>query len=248
MTLKSCLPAMLVLVFVSAACQPVASSPPAPTSIGAPSVEPSITPSLFPSTPAPIATPAPALRSFTEEFDGDFPYWSFLQVDNGQPAARPIAEAGFLVFDLPGSNQWAYALYGGPDYADVRLDAQVQVRLGTDGAMGLVCRYSEGAGWYEFNIYPDQTYMLLYGQWLAGGVARYTPLVHSESEKINSDKNEIGLSCAKDTLIPFVNGIQMRTWRETKFGLQNGKIGISVASFEDKPFMAAYDWVKVSEP
>ncbi len=241
-------------MILCAACQPALTQTPAPLSptprgtplagTGAPSPESSL--SRLP--PAATETRAPAPRLFTEEFDANLPYWSFLQVDNGQPAASPSADAGFLVFDLPGPDQWAYAVYGGPDYADVRLDAQVQVRLGAEGALGLVCRYSEEAGWYEFNIYPDQTYMLLFGQWLAEGIARYTPLMRGESEKINSEANEIGLRCANDTLTPFINGVQMRMWREAKFGLRDGKIGISVASFEDTPFMAAYDWVKVSEP
>lgn len=190
----------------------------------------------------------PALRDFTEEFNGSLPYWAFLQIDNGQPTAGPSAEGGFLVFDLPAANQWTYALYGGQDYAEVRVDARVEIRTGSDGAAGVVCRYSEKDGWYELNVYADQTYMLLFGQWLAQGVARYTPLYRGESEKIRSDANEIGLLCEGDTLTPFINGVQMRKWQEKKFGLESGKIGISAASFADVPFSVAYDWVKVSEP
>ena len=52
--------------------------------------------------------------------------------------------------------------------------------------------------------------------------------------------------CQGNTLTPFINGVQMRIWQENKFGLKEGKIGISAASFADVPFTTAYDWVKVS--
>lgn len=171
-----------------------------------------------------------------------------MQIDNGDSFSGPSVEAGTLVFDLPASNQWAYALYSGPDYADVRVDAKVEVRSGGDGAVGVVCRYSEKNGWYEFNIYADQTYTLLFGQWLTQGVARYTPVFKSSSEKIQSGTNEIGLLCQGDVLTPFINGVQMRQWDEQKYGLQQGKIGISASSFQNIPFTAAFDWVKVSQP
>ncbi len=157
-------------------------------------------------------------------------------------------DSGLLVFDLPLPNQWVYAIYGGQDYADVRVDAQVETRAGADGALGIVCRYNESEGWYEFNIYADQTYELLFGQWLTQGVARYTPIYRGKSEKVKADANEIGLLCEGDVLTPFINGVQMRKWEEKKFGLKRGKIGLSASSFENAPLTIAYDWLKVSEP
>ena len=240
--------ALLGLTLLMAACRPSTGAPPSPAQTDAPSLEPTAIPSRIPVTPTLTATLAPAPRFFTEQFGGSLPYWAFLQIDNGQPATGPSAEGGFLVFDLSAPNQWVYALYGGPDYEDVRLDAQVEVRSGRDGAIGLVCRYSEKDGWYELNVYADQTYELLFGQWLTQDVARYTPIYRGNSEKIKSDANEIGLLCEGDTLTPFINGVQLRKWQDRKYALKRGKIGISAASFEDVPFMSAYDWGKVSEP
>ncbi len=206
------------------------------------------TPTPVPTVPTPTLTPAPAPLFFTEQFRVTPPYWDFLQVDNGQPFAEPGVQDGFLVFDLAATNQWAYGLYEGHDYADVTVETQSQYRTLGDGAVGLVCRYDLTKGWYEFNIYADRTYELLYGQWLTPGVARYTPLYHGESEKIQSDENRIGLRCQGNALTPFVNGTQLRTWTELKFGLAEGKAGLAVSSFEDAPFTIAFDWIKVSEP
>ncbi|MBI1794219.1 MAG: hypothetical protein HYR70_08495 [Chloroflexi bacterium] len=247
--MKRTLTLTLLGFFLLAACQSAATTTPlASTSTVAPSPKPTAIPSPSPvPTAAPTATLVPAPRTFEEQFDANPQYWSFLQIDNGQPFPGPGVEAGNLVFDLNAPNQWAYALYGGQDYLNVRVDAQVEVRAG-DGAVGIVCRYSEKDGWYEFNIYSDQTYMLLFGQWLRPGVAHYMPMYRGESEKIKSGTNEIGLLCDGDTLTPFVNGVQMKKWQELKFGLKNGGIALSSASFNAVPFTIAYDWVKVSEP
>lgn len=213
---------------------------PLPTGTATPS------PSPLPPTATPTLPPAP--RTFTEQFDGSLPYWSSLQIDFGTPAAAPKPENGLLVFGLSSSNQWVYDFYNVADYSDIRVDAQVEGSAGGDGAVGIVCRYSEQAGWYEFNIYADQTYELLYGQWLAKGVARYTPMFRGVSPKIKGDTNQIGLICQGNILTPYINGTQMRIWQDNKFGLTSGKIGISAASFSIVPFTAAFDWVKVSQP
>ncbi len=171
-------------------------------------------------------------------------------MDNGQQAPFPGVDSGSLVFNLPLSYQWSYALYSVPNYKDVRVDALVDVTAGagTDGAAGIVCRYQEDQGWYEFNIFSDQTYTLLFGQWLSPGVARYTPMYKGSSEKIQSGTNQIGLICQGDILTPFINQVQMRQYDARKVGLTQGEIGLSAASFADIPFRAAFDWVKVSLP
>lgn len=238
----------ILLALMSAACQPaVATATATPGATREPSVgaKPSAPPAetLQP----PTSTAAPGPRAFTEDFATDLSQWSFVQVDNGSAAPDPGLSAGYLRFDLTAPNQWLYAIYMPQTYADVRLDAQATVG-GTSGAAGVVCRYSEQNGWYEFNIYPDQTYVLLYGQWLAPGVARFTPLFRSASEKIQAGENDIGLLCQGNILTPFINGVQMRQNVENKFGLTTGKVGLSAASFETAPMAILVDTVKVTEP
>jgi hypothetical protein len=251
--MKSCL-AISLLLCVACAANPVLGNAPATPALGQGNTSTAVPSTLTippPSATAEPATPTiePPQRDFTEDFDGTLPYWSFLQVDNGRPADLPTVDGGFLRFDLPQPNQWVYALYGAQEYPDVRVDALVTTSAGQGGAAGIVCRYSEKNGWYEFNIYADQTYVLLFGQWLkAGAVARYTPIVRSASEKIKTGENEIGLECKGDILTPFINGTQMMRREEKLFGLTSGQIGISASSFEAVPLQISYDWVKISEP
>jgi hypothetical protein len=241
---------LLVLMTV-AACQPAATAEPvAATSTPSPAATATSTSTPQPS-PVPLtatARPLPAQRVFKEDFSQDSPYWSFLQVDTGQPPALPQVNSGFLLFDLPAPNQWVYAFYEPFEYTDVRLDAAVQVRTGGQGTPGLVCRYDAQRGWYEFDLHEDQTYVLLYGQWLAEGVARYAPLFRAGSEKIHPAENEIGLLCQGDTLTPYINGTQLRRYQEKTFGLTSGKIGVVASGFEDGPVAIAYDWVQAALP
>ena len=241
----------LLLALIAAACQPAATAVPVaataaflPTATGTSTP----TPSPIPPTPTVTLTVAPPARLFTEDFDGQPPHWSYLQVNADQSEGLPQINAGFLQFDVAAPNQWIYGIYDPIEYADVRVEAAVQVRGGEYATPGLVCRYDKTKGWYELDILEGQTYVLLFGQWLADGVARYTPIVRAQSEKIQPAENEIGLVCEGDTLTPFINGTQLRRRQETLFGLTSGKVGVAASAFEEVPAVIAFDWVKVSEP
>ncbi len=162
--------------------------------------------------------------------------------------AAPEIRDGFLVFTLAAPNQWAYAVYSGPDTANVEVEARVQNRTGGDGAAGILCRYDKVAGWYELDVFTDGTYEVLYGRWLAAGIASYTPLYRGESNAMGADENDIGLQCRGNSLAPSINGQALKQWQELKFGLKQGKVGLSVSSFADVPLSVGFDWVKVAAP
>jgi hypothetical protein len=139
-------------------------------------------------------------------------------------------------------------LYDGQDYDDVRVEATLTFGEGGQGSVGLICRYDQDAGWYEFNIYPDQTYALLFGQWLADGVTRYTPMVVAESEHIQPTVNDLTLVCASQVLTPYINGVQLRARAETVHPLAHGGVGVAVASLDFAPVVIAVERVRVAEP
>ena len=240
----------LLYLFVPAiflfACQPAKRAPLPPTETATPSPEMTATLEPTVTTVMTVTTLPPALRDFTETFDTPSPYWSAFGTNHIDPDVQ--LQNGFVVFNLTQSNDWADTIYIGQSYQDVRVDAQVEVRAGNDGAVGIVCRYSQISGWYEFNIYADQTYMIMYGQWLSPGIARYTPLRRFNSEKIKTGANQIGLVCQGNTLTPYINNVRMRVYEDNKVGLKDGNIGLTASSFTDVPFVAAFDWAKVSEP
>ena len=158
------------------------------------------------------------------------------------------AGSGSLRLNLGAANLWALAVYEPHTYTDVRLDALVDLGTSGEAAAGLICRHDRAAGWYEFNIYADNTYALLFGEWLAEGVARYTPLVVSESEAIRPGANKIGLACEGSVLTPYINGVQLRRRQEALHVLHQGQVGVSAASFETAPLDIVIDWIRVSSP
>jgi len=145
---------------------------------------------------------------------------------------------------------WAYAIYDAQVYDPVRVDARFTNQAASPASIGLICRYSETDGWLEYNVSTDGTYNVLYGQWLANGIADYLPVLSAASNAIqpSGSSQEIGLVCSGATLSLFVDQTLIRSVDVSRFELTTGKVGITVSSFENVPVIAAFDWVRVSEP
>ena len=157
-------------------------------------------------------------------------------------------ENDFLRIDISTPDTWYYAIHNAHEYSSVFVSAKFS---GTPtGSLGVICNYDELKGWYEFSLASDGIYSILFGQWLADGIAEYTPIAVDDSEYLK-DGNlsyEIGLTCQDDTLLPYINGKLFDKVDVIRYGLTEGKIGISASSFGEVPMIATFDWVKVEEP
>ena len=242
------------LLFITA-CQAVVNAPATAQSSPSATIPVSPTPTLVPATdtPAPTATseftPTPLARLFTNEFDAPLTGWVILQTGNESPPAVKTENSN-LILQMDSPFTWAYAVYEAQEYADVRVDARFSNQAGSPASIGLICRYSETDGWFEYNVYSDGTYSVLYGQWLASGIADYLPVLSSASNMIqpSGTSQEIGLLCSGTTLSLFIDQTLIRSVDVSRFALTVGKVGITASSFENIPVIAAFDWVKVSEP
>jgi hypothetical protein len=116
--------------------------------------------------------------------------------------------------------------------------------------MGLLCRYSDEDGWFEYNVSTDGTYNVLYGRWLADGIADYLPIVSGSSKAIQPSGalQQIGLICSGTTLSLFIDQTPLRRVDVSRYELSQGKVGITASSYENVPVAAAFNWVTVSEP
>jgi len=198
-------------------------------------------------TPAPTLTPTPVPLFFTDDFNGDMGAWVSFQT-GGIESPTVKLENDLLRIDLPTPNTWYYAIHNAHEYSSVFVSAKF---LGTpSGSLGVICNYDESKGWYEFNIASDGTYSILFGQWLAQGIAQYTPIEVEGSEYLKDGKleYEIGLACQDDTLLPYINGKLFRKVDVSRFGLTEGKVGITASSFKEVPMIATFDRVWVDEP
>jgi hypothetical protein len=198
-------------------------------------------------TPAPTLTPTPLPLFFTEEFNTDLGAWTSFQT-GGAEAPTVNLENDLLRIDFSSPNNWYYAIHNAHEYSGVSVSAKFS---GTPtGSLGVICDYSETKGWYEFNLASDGTYSVLFGQLLAQGVAQYLPIATETSEYLQPGNlaYEIGLTCQENTLLLFINGKLFRTLDVTRYGLTEGRIGITASSFDEIPMIATFDWVKVGEP
>ncbi len=240
------------LILLTACNVPTATpaAPLLPTATFAPTSVPSATVPPQPTvSPTPEFTATPLPRFFTDEFDTLQAGWTILQA--GSDAAPTVkAENSALFLQMSSPYTWAYALYGAQDYDNVRLDTQFVNQAGSPASIGLVCRYSDSDGWFEYNVLTDGTYSVLHGKWLANGIADYFPIASGSSSAIqlSGTPQEIGLLCSGTTLSLLVNQNVLRNIDVSRYKPTQGKVGIAAASFENAPVVAAFNWVKVSKP
>lgn len=236
------------------ACQGAAPTPidsPMPTSTV--SATETSTPVPVTDTPAPTPTieftPTPLPRLFTNEFDSALTGWVILQTGNDAPP-NIKTENSSLILQMDSPFMWVYAVYGAQDYGDIRIDARMTNQAGSPASLGLICDYNETDGWLEYNVSSDGTYNVLYGHWLANGIADYLPVLSASSNAIlpSGSSQEIGLICSGTTLSLLIDQTLIRNVDVSRFELSGGKVGVTASSFENAPVVAAFDWVRVSEP
>lgn len=231
-------------------CQPAVATTVAPlfptATVSPTSIPPTNTPAPTP-TLEPTLTPLP--RLFTNEFDSSLAGWVILQ--SGSDSVPNVkTENSSLILEMDTPYTWSYAIYGAQDYGNIRIDARFVNQAGSPAAIGLLCRYSEMDGWFEYNISTDGTYNVLLGKWLANGIADYQPILSGSTNAIqpSGTPQEIGLICSDTTLSLFIDQTTIRRVDVSRYELAQGKVGITVSSFENTPVTAAFDWVKVSAP
>ncbi|MBI5351155.1 MAG: hypothetical protein HZB50_00795 [Chloroflexi bacterium] len=240
--------ALLGLFLVS--CSPSAVTPTSQVDLSSPTApaqtptEPATATQTF--TPPPTFTSTPYPMYFTEDFNADLNSWEFFQT-GGSTIPKAMTENSQLRIDFTSSDTWYYAIQNAHEYSSVAISAKVDGN--PSGSIGLVCDYNESKGWYEFSVASDGTYSVLYGQWLAQDIAQYTPIATDTTNHLaaGSLNHTIGMTCQGDTLFLYINGRLFRTLDVSRYGLAQGKIGITASSFDEIPMSAFVDWVSVSE-
>jgi hypothetical protein len=198
-------------------------------------------------TPAPTLTSTPVPLFFTDDFNSDLGAWVSFQT-GGVESPSVKLENDFLRIDFSTPDTWYYAIHSAHDYPAVFVSAKFS---GTPtGSLGVICNYDEAKGWFEFNVASDGTYTILFGQWLADGIAQYTPIANETSEYLKDGKleYEIGLTCQGNLLLPHINGKLFRKVDVSRFELTTGRVGVNASSFGEIPMIATFDWFKVEEP
>lgn len=191
--------------------------------------------------PTSTSTPEPPPRYFTDEFTNDSTYWKFLQTGGTSlPTTTFINDT--LQIDISSPDTWMIGIHNANTYNNVFI--QTKANITSTGSFGLICRYNEN-GWYEFNVYSDGTYNLLYGKQLTEGVARYIPLSTEFSGHI-TPSSQIGLNCQDNSLLLYVNDNLVKRIDVTNYGLGEGQVGITASSVTEATVIN-FEWIKISE-
>lgn len=235
-----------------AACQPAtATQTPEPPLFPTATLPPTPIPATNTPVPTPTLEPSPTPfpRFFTDQFDSSLAGWVILQAGN-EAVPNVSTENNSLRLQMDAPHTWLYALYGAQDYADVRLETQFVNSALSPAFFGLVCRYSETDGWFEYNVSTDGAYNVLYGKWLSVGVADYLPIIDGSSKQIgqSGETQQIGLTCSGAVLQLYINGVLVRSVDVSRYELTEGKAGLAASSFENVPVVAVFDWITISEP
>jgi len=241
---------LLGFLLLTSACQPATSTPAPllfPTSTLQPTPIPATASHQPSSTPAPSSTPFP--RFFIEQFDSSLAGWVILQAGNDS-VPNVKSEKSNLSLQMDSPYTWLYALYGAQDYSNIHIDAQFTNRALTPSSAGLMCRYSDADGWFEYNVSTDGTYNVLYGRWLSVGIAEYLPISDGTSNKIqpSGSTQTVGLTCSDSTLWLYINDTLIRKVDVSRYEPTEGKIGLAASSFENTPIVIGFDSVTLSEP
>ena len=207
-------------------------------------------------TAAPTEPPAPQVQQFfTEEFDSPLSSdWSIFTVtgsDKADPDKVTVeAKDGKLVWDFESEWVYYYLFYGAFKYEDVKLDVRADNLGRNNNNISLICRYDPDVGWYEFNIANNGLYDIYYAEVTTSGKISYNRITNGGSNAIKQGKevNEYSISCKGDELSLTINGDEVNSIVEKKYGLSDGQVGVSVSSFNVLPILIEMDWVKISEP
>ena len=209
-----------------------------------------------PTEPPATEPPAPqAQQFFNEEFDsplsGD---WDVLTVTGSTKAdadkVTVEAKNGKLVWNFDSEQVYYYLFYNAFEYEDVRLDVRADNRGRNNNSISLICRNDPDVGWYEFNIANNGLYDILYAEVANDGDISYETIANGGSNAINQGKavNEYSIECQGSQLTLFINGDEVTSIKEGKYGLRSGRVGVSVSSFNVLPILIEMDWIKISEP
>jgi hypothetical protein len=246
-----------IIMVVSLACGIGGGDEPAPAPEPAPVQEeaPPPAPEVPTNTPEPVAQ-----QYYTETFDGDTSLWTYFLVD-GTKSVPAFSEDDFgtmfvgtdggrLVYDFESEGQWAYVTYDGYEYDNVHLTVVAENRGVNNNNVSLICRYTPDEGWYEFNIANNGLYWLYHGIIRSDGAVIYTELADGGSNKIKAGKevNTYEMICKDRTLSLIINGYETREYDENNYALRDGKIGVSVSSFNILPVKVEINEVTISQP
>ncbi|GIK09473.1 MAG: hypothetical protein JETCAE02_14830 [Anaerolineaceae bacterium] len=208
-----------------------------------------------PTAEPPTATLLPSTGSyFKEDFNSDVlgSWTNFITTGttkSDKSKAKHSIENGKLTFNMTDNYLYSYLIYDGQTYDDVRVEVSFDNRGKNNNNVSLICRYSED-GWYEFNIASNGLFNILAYDATGAVHKGYNTVYSSGSTAIKAGKetNVYRAICSGRNLSLYINGTEAANFVEKKFGYTNGKVGLSVSSFNVYPIIVDIDYFDIAKP
>jgi hypothetical protein len=185
---------------------------------------------------------------FTEEFDQD-PAWDYFLTAGDEDQITVTFEDSLMKFDLEEVEIYAYYIYEGQEYEDVRIDMRAENRGKNNNNVSLICRASD-EGWYEFSTEGGGLWYLYAVTINEEKKAVYHRLQNGGTLALKQGKevNEYGMTCEGREISLTINGDDFMTFEDKKYDLRSGFVGFNISSLNVTPIIVEVDWFKISEP
>jgi len=185
---------------------------------------------------------------FKEEFDSSaaLDNWDSFTLGDGSDSDLVVEqEDDHLLVDLGDENLYFYYMYLPYEYDDVSLTMSAENRGRNNNNVSLVCRMnSDGTNWYEFSVESG-------GLWYLYAVDDgYNIVANGGTNALKQGKevNEYQLVCDGDEISMYINGDEVKTLEETKYGFNEGLVGFNISSLNVLPITVEVNWFDISKP
>jgi hypothetical protein len=197
----------------------------------------------------PLPTPNPF---FIEEFNTDLATWFEFMTSGDSRMVEWKLEGGALavqLFKREGNLPRFYLVNDAFTYSDVKVEAVVTNRGNNSNGVGLICRYSN-IGWYEVQVSNSQTFAIYVVDNVGIVSQGYNLIVTNDFNKIKSgpSTNVYSMVCKGDVISLYVNDALAWEFTDTKYGLAEGKVGLSAWSPQKLPVNVDIETLTVSAP
>lgn len=185
---------------------------------------------------------------FTEEFESSFvaENWQYFTLGSGDDSDLVIQqESDHLLFDLGDEDLYVYYIYTPYIYEDVSIALNAENRGRNNNNVSLICRMNEeGTSWYEFSVESG-------GVWYLYAMdGKYNILANGGTTALKQGRevNEYRMDCDGSEIALYVNGKEIRTVKDTKYGFDEGAVGFNISSLNVLPITVEVNSFEIAQP
>jgi hypothetical protein len=203
-------------------------------------------------TVTPIPTPTRIRAFFTEEFDKGYPvnHWQVFNLGRGQMGNLAVQQQDdHLLFDLTDEDVYVYYMFTPYTYTNVSISLEAENLGSNNNNVSLVCRMnSDASKWYEFSVTNSGLWNLFA---VDNGMYHIIGSGGTNFLKLGQETNEYQMICNGTQIRMLINGNEVKTITDGKYGFNEGFVGFNVSSLKGYsvlPITVAVDSFAIDHP